>query len=65
MAKVTVKYDGPHAAVEVLSDGETVTVERGKTVEVDEATANGLCEQEQWTRADAESKPANKGKGDV
>jgi hypothetical protein len=60
-----VRYDGPHAAVDVLSAEGTVTVARGEAVDVDEDTAKGLCEQDQWTRADAESKPATKGKGDV
>ena len=60
MARVT--YNGGHVAVEVASpDGGFVVVKRGETVEVDDATADGLCEQEQWTRAD---EPVSKGKGD-
>lgn len=61
MAKVV--YNGPSLDVEVLSSEGIVVFERGVAKDVDEATAKGLCEQEQWTAVDRADAPSDKGKG--
>lgn len=52
-----VKYVGPFEAVQVPAAGG-VTVERGKSIDVDEAVARSLCQQkDNWERT---SKPRKK-----
>lgn len=41
----TVKYVGPHTAVDVKINGDWSTVDKGATLEVDDATATSLLTQ--------------------
>lgn len=50
-------YNGPHAAVEVPAAG--IVAERGVPVDVPDAAAKSLLEQDTWT----EDKPAVKKNG--
>lgn len=54
----SVQYDGPHAEVEVPDAG--IVAQRGVPVEVDEAVAKRLLEQETWSEP---KPPATKTKG--
>lgn len=53
MAKVNVTYDGPyHEGVNlVLPTGETVHVDHGGSVEVDEAVGKNLLAQGTWKKS--------------
>ena len=54
MTKVV--YDGPSPAVNIAVEGGSIVAERGEPVDVPDALAKSLCEQETFSLAEKKDK---------